>query len=79
MHALLLALALLAPPPPAVAPSPATADRAAPPRVLLRTAQGEIVIELDAVRAPATAANFLRYVEAGRYRGGAFHRTVTTT
>ncbi len=48
------------------------------PRVVLRTAQGEIVVEVDVARAPVTAANFLRYVDAGRYRGGAFHRTVTT-
>jgi peptidyl-prolyl cis-trans isomerase A (cyclophilin A) len=47
------------------------------PRVAVRTALGEIVLEIDAVRAPATARNFLRYVDAGRYRGGAFHRTVT--
>ena len=44
--------------------------------VLLQTQQGPIEIEVDAVRAPATAANFLRYVEAGRYDGGVFHRTV---
>ena len=38
---------------------------------------GAVEIEVDAVRAPATAANFLRYVDAGRYDGGRFHRTVT--
>jgi len=48
------------------------------PRVAVRTALGEIVLEIDVVRAPATARNFLRYVDAGRYRGGTFHRTVTT-
>jgi peptidyl-prolyl cis-trans isomerase A (cyclophilin A) len=78
VHALLLALALLAPPAPSAPPGTAAADRTPLPRVLLRTDLGEIVIELDAARAPASAANFLRYVEAGRYRGGAFHRTVTT-
>jgi peptidyl-prolyl cis-trans isomerase A (cyclophilin A) len=44
--------------------------------VTLRTEIGEIVLEVDTVRAPVTAANFLRYVEAGRYAGGRFHRTV---
>lgn len=48
-----------------------------PARVLVKTDLGEIEIELDAGQAPATAANFLRYVEAGRYDGGRFHRTVT--
>jgi peptidyl-prolyl cis-trans isomerase A (cyclophilin A) len=45
----------------------------------VRTALGDLVVEVDEVRAPATARNFLRYVDAGRYRGGAFHRTVTTS
>ena len=45
-------------------------------RVLLSTEQGPIEILVDTVRAPHTAANFLRYVEAGRYDGGVFHRTV---
>jgi peptidyl-prolyl cis-trans isomerase A (cyclophilin A) len=37
------------------------------------------VVEIDVARAPVTAANFLRYVDARRYDGGAFHRTVTTS
>ncbi|MCW5970208.1 MAG: peptidylprolyl isomerase [Blastocatellales bacterium] len=45
-------------------------------RVVVETASGDIEVELDAARAPATVANFLRYVEAGRYDGGRFHRTV---
>jgi peptidyl-prolyl cis-trans isomerase A (cyclophilin A) len=45
-------------------------------RVLLRTDRGSIELFVDTARAPRTAANFLRYVEAGRYDGGAFHRTV---
>lgn len=55
--------------------------RGAPPtrasaRVVLETARGEVELELDSTRAPVTAANFLRYVDAGRYSGGRFHRTV---
>lgn len=46
-------------------------------RVLVRTELGDIVLELDAKRAPGTTANFLRYVDAGHYDGGTFHRTVT--
>ncbi len=65
---LLLFLALLA-------AAPARADDAHP-RVLLETALGQIELELDAVRAPVTTRNFLRYVEARRYDGGQFHRTV---
>jgi peptidyl-prolyl cis-trans isomerase A (cyclophilin A) len=46
------------------------------PRVILETAAGEIELELDTTAAPATAANFLKYVELGLYDGGRFHRTV---
>ena len=46
------------------------------PRVILETELGEIEIEVEAVRAPRTAANFLKYVDAGMYDGGRFHRTV---
>jgi peptidyl-prolyl cis-trans isomerase A (cyclophilin A) len=44
--------------------------------VVLETERGEIELEVDAVRAPVTAANFLRYVDRGFYDGGVFHRTV---
>ena len=47
-----------------------------PVRVLVQTERGDIVLEIDATRAPNTAANFLRYVDAGHYDGGTFHRTV---
>jgi peptidyl-prolyl cis-trans isomerase A (cyclophilin A) len=48
-----------------------------PVRVRVETELGDIVIELDSKRAPNTTANFLRYVDAGHYDGGTFHRTVT--
>lgn len=51
-------------------------EEAPPVRVLLQTEEGDIVLEVDTVRAPITAFNFLRYVEAGQYDGGLFHRTV---
>jgi len=47
------------------------------PRLLIRTEAGDIVVEVDSVKAPVTAANFLRYVDAGLYDGSTFHRTVT--
>src|SRR5690242_5152140 len=47
------------------------------PKVLIKTSLGSIEVELDAKHAPETTANFLRYVDAGRYKGGRFHRTVT--
>ena len=46
------------------------------PRVQIRTELGEIEIEVDTVRAPITASNFLRYVDGGFYDGGRFFRTV---
>jgi peptidyl-prolyl cis-trans isomerase A (cyclophilin A) len=45
--------------------------------VQIETELGEIEVEVDAGRAPGTAANFLRYVDEKRYDGGQFHRTVT--
>ena len=52
------------------------ADRATPGyvRVRLETAAGSIVLALDAKRAPATTANFMRYVDDGRFDGVSFYR-----
>jgi len=47
------------------------------PRVLIQTELGDIEVELDARRAPATVKNFLRYVHEGLYADGSFFRTVT--
>jgi len=47
------------------------------PRVALETQMGTLIVEIDTVAAPLTAANFLRYTDAGAYDGGQFHRTVT--
>ena len=49
---------------------------AALPRVIFETDLGSFEVELDAVKAPVTVANFLRYVDAGAYNEGRFHRTV---
>jgi len=47
------------------------------PTVLIKTDLGDITVEVYAQKAPPTAANFLRYVDAGLYNGSTFHRTVT--
>ncbi len=43
----------------------------------IKTALGEIVVELFPNRAPLTVSNFLRYVDAGLFKETAFFRTVT--
>ncbi len=47
------------------------------PRVRMRTEIGDIWVEVDLKRAPITAANFLRYVDEGRFEGALFYRVVT--
>ena len=47
-----------------------------PVRVRVQTELGDIVVEVDQAKAPITAANFLRYVDAGHFDGGMWHRTV---
>lgn len=46
------------------------------PKVKLATSHGDIVIELNADKAPNTVANFLSYVESGFYDGTIFHRVI---
>ena len=44
--------------------------------VVLETQKGTIEIEVDTVRAPVTAGNFLKYVDGRLFDGGEFHRSV---
>lgn len=44
--------------------------------VRIDTTMGDMVVALDAVHAPITTGNFLRYVDAGKYNGSSFYRTV---
>lgn len=44
--------------------------------IKLYTSLGVITLELDHVRAPATAANFLQYARDGFYDGTLFHRVI---
>jgi peptidyl-prolyl cis-trans isomerase A (cyclophilin A) len=59
-----------------------TRDSAQTPRpqsnavVIFETEKGTIELEVDSVHAPATAANFLKYVDAGFYDGGSVNRAV---
>ena len=64
---------------PVAEPAPATAPVPAPkpkPRVRLETSYGPVVLELEPELAPATVANFLRYVKEGFYAGTVFHRVI---
>ena len=55
--------------------APDQAQDAALPRVEIVSAMGRIVIAVETVKAPLTAANFLRYVDQKRYDlGGHFFR-----
>jgi peptidyl-prolyl cis-trans isomerase A (cyclophilin A) len=45
-------------------------------KVRLATTAGDIVVELDAAKAPKTVANFLAYVRSGHYDGTIFHRVI---
>ncbi|WP_077228579.1 peptidylprolyl isomerase [Sphingomonas hengshuiensis] len=51
-------------------PAPATV------RVAVETTVGRFVLELETAKAPITARNFLRYVDAKRLDGIVFYRTV---
>ncbi|MFY0533688.1 peptidylprolyl isomerase [Nannocystis pusilla] len=46
------------------------------PRIRISTTLGDMVVQLDAVNAPITTANFVHYVETGFYDGTIFHRVI---
>jgi peptidyl-prolyl cis-trans isomerase B (cyclophilin B) len=46
------------------------------PLVDLETSHGTIRVELDAAKAPKSAANFADYVRSGHYDGTVFHRVI---
>ena len=46
------------------------------PKVILTTHYGNITIELNAEKAPATVKNFLEYVDSKYYDGTIFHRVI---
>jgi peptidyl-prolyl cis-trans isomerase A (cyclophilin A) len=46
------------------------------PSVRIETSMGNIVVELNRLRAPATSNNFLRYVLEKQYDGTIFHRVM---
>ena len=44
--------------------------------VKIQTSMGDLIIELDAEKAPLTAENFLQYVRDGFYDNTVFHRVI---
>jgi cyclophilin family peptidyl-prolyl cis-trans isomerase/HEAT repeat protein len=61
---------------PVAEPLAPAALAALPRRATLRTERGEVVIELHAVRSPATVARFAELARAGFFDGLVFHRVV---
>jgi len=48
------------------------------PKVTMKTTLGDIVLELDAEKAPISTYNFIKYAESGYYEGTIFHRVIPT-
>ena len=48
------------------------------PQVTMKTSMGDIVMELDPVKAPLSALNFMQYVNASFYSNLIFHRVLPT-
>jgi len=46
-------------------------------KVLIKTTDGDITVELFADKSPITVENFLRYVDDGYYDGTVFHRVIS--
>ena len=53
-----------------------SANPAQATKVQLETTMGNIVLELDAKKAPKSVANFLQYTKSGHYNGTVFHRVI---
>ena len=45
-------------------------------KVKLQTTKGDITVELNAEKAPATVKNFVSYIESGHFDGTIFHRVI---
>ena len=54
-----------------------SADAAENPQILMKTTNGDIIIELFADKSPITVENFLRYADEGHYDGTVFHRVIS--
>jgi peptidyl-prolyl cis-trans isomerase A (cyclophilin A) len=54
----------------------ASAQAALAQNVKLATSMGDIVVQLDAAKAPKTVDNFVQYVKSGHYNGTVFHRVI---
>ncbi|MEO7240092.1 MAG: peptidylprolyl isomerase [Sphingomicrobium sp.] len=65
----------------ASAQAPAAPPAALPDlvRVALDTDSGRVVLALDRGRAPLTTANFLAYVDSGKFNGESFYRAMPLT
>jgi peptidyl-prolyl cis-trans isomerase A (cyclophilin A) len=63
------------PPPAPLAVTPAPSNPVMTgPRILISTSMGDIILQLDSVRAPTSVANVLRYVKEKHYDNTAFYR-----
>lgn len=60
--------------PTGAAAAPASKPASGIVRVRILTSEGPIILGLDTRRAPRTTANFLAYVDDGRYDGTSFYR-----
>ena len=61
---------------PSATPPPSTAPAEELVPVTIETSLGKIVVALDPVHAPVTTANFLHYVDAHRFDGEIFYRSL---
>lgn len=52
------------------------ADQVNKKRILIKTNQGDMVVELDHTKGPRAASNFLTLAKAGFYNGTIFHRVI---